>query len=86
MTDSCKTDQCKKKLREYRELTRKLYSDIDGFEDDIKDKEDFLQKVIKARNNLQEDNSNLKKRNIDLVRDNNSLSEKVAQLDEDTDT
>ena len=52
----------------------------------MKDKEDFLQKVVKARNNLQEDNSNLKKRNIDLVRDNNSLSEKVAQLDEDTDT
>ena len=76
----------KKKLREYRELTTKLYSDIEALEDDMKDKEDFLQKVVKARNNLQEDNSNLKKRNIDLVRDNNSLSEKVAQLDEDTDT
>ena len=83
--DLCKTGQCKKKLVEYRELTSKLYNDMDNLEDDIKDKDAFLQKVVKARNNLQEDNANLKKKNADLVKDMTDLSEKVAQLDEDTD-
>ena len=59
--DHCITGQCKKKLGEYRELTSKLYNDMDNLEDEIKDKDAFLQKVVKARNNLQEDNANLKK-------------------------
>ena len=40
--DICKTIHCKKKLGEYRELTSKLYEDISSFEDDMKDKDDFL--------------------------------------------
>ena len=84
--DFCKTGPCKKKLSEYRELTSKLYNEIDSLEDDLKDKDAFLQKVVKARNNLQEDNEKLKKRNVELVKDITDLSEKVDQLDEDTDT
>ena len=84
--DLCKTGLCKKKLIEYRELACKLCNDIDSLEDDFKDKDAFLQKVVKVRNNLQEDNENLKQRNVGLVKDISDLSEKVEQLDEDTDT
>ena len=70
----CKTGHCKKKLNEYRDLTRKLYDDIDNLETDFKDKEDFLQKIVKARNNLQEDVFQLRKKNSDLVKENNKLS------------
>ena len=53
MEELCKARNCKKKLSEYRELNSKLYDDIYSLESDIKDKDDFLQKVIKARNALQ---------------------------------
>ena len=82
----CKTGYCRKKLSEYRELTTKQYDDIDSLETDIKDKDTFLQTVVKARNALQSDVSNLKKKNDDLKKENDDLSEKVEQLDEDTET
>ena len=86
MGDICKIRQCKTKLSEYREMTSKLYDDIDSLETDIKDKDKFVQTVVKARNALQEEVSNLKKKNSDLLKENCDLSEKVDQLDEDTDT
>ena len=86
MEKMCKTGYCRKKLSEYRELTTKQYDDIDSLETDIKDKDTFLQTVVKARNALQSDVSNLKKKNDDLTKENDDLSEKVEQLDEDTET
>ena len=83
--DICKNIHCKKKLGEYWELTSKLYDDISSFEDDMKDKDDFLQNVVKARNTLQEEVANIKKRNVNLSKENTGLLEKVKQLDEDTD-
>jgi chromosome segregation ATPase len=79
MDQTCKNHQCKKKSSE-------LYSDIDSLETDIKDKDTFVQAVVKARNALQEDVAKLTKKNRDLIRENNDLTEKVDQLDEDTDT
>ena len=86
MDNSCRTGSCKKKLTEYRDLTSKLYGEIDCLESDIKDKEGFLQKVVKARNGFQEEVAVLKKKISGLVKENNDLSDKVEQLDEDTDT
>ena len=82
----CKNEYCRKKLKEYRELTTKLYDDIDGLESDIKDKDDFLQTVIKARNACQSEIAVLKKKNSQLIKENNDLLEKKDQLDEDAET
>ena len=82
----CKNEYCRKKLKEYRELTTKLYDDIDGLESDIKDKDDFLQTVIKARNACQSEIAVLKKKNSQLIKENNDLLEKNDQLDEDAET
>ena len=86
MEKSCKNEYCKRKLSEYRELTSKQYDDIDSLESDIKDKDEFVQKVVQARNALQNELSDLKKKNRDLVVENNELLAKNDQLDEDTET
>ena len=85
MEELCKARNCKKKLSEYRELNSKLYDDIYSLESDIKDKDDFLQKVVKARNARPSEVSALKQRNNDLLEVTNDLQEKNYQLDEDTD-
>ena len=64
MEQSCSNSNCRKQLREYRESTSKLYGEIDSLEDDLKDRDDFSQKIIRQRNQLQEEVSFLKKRRI----------------------
>ena len=64
----------------------KQYDDIDSLETDLKDKDGFLQEIVKARNNLQEEIVQLKNKNSNLMKQNDELQEKVEQLDEDTDT
>ena len=64
------------KIQEFREANSKLYDDIGSLESDIKDNDDFLQKVVKARNGLQNEVSDLKKKNRDLVEENNEVIEK----------
>jgi chromosome segregation ATPase len=86
MADICKADKCRRQLSEYRDLTSKLYADIESLEDDFKEKENFVQTVVRARNSFQEEVANMKKKNNYLMKENNELSEKVEQLDEDTDT
>ena len=82
----CKNGYCRKKISEYRERTRKLYDDLDTLENDIKDKDDFVQHVVIARNSLQAEMSSLEKKNTGLMDKNFELSQKIDQLDEDTDT
>ena len=81
----CKSENCKTKLSEYRDLTSKQYNDIDTLENDIRDKDAFAQSVVKARNDLKKEIDSLKKKNKILLNENNELLEKVDQLDEDTD-
>ena len=85
MEQSCKSGYCRKKLNEYRELTSKQYDDIDTLETDIKDKDAFVQTLVKAKNDYQNEVITLKKKNSDIIKENNDLLEKVDQLDEDTD-
>ena len=66
---------------EYRELTSKLYDNIDGLEIDIKDKDSFLQTVVKTRNACQIEVANLKKMNSELIKENNNPLEKNEQFD-----
>ena len=76
MEGLCENSNCKKKLREYRELTGKLYDEVDKVEKDLKERDEFLQQVIKARNNFKSEAKHLKKRNDELVKENDSLIEK----------
>ena len=64
----------------------KQYDDIDSLETDLKVKDGFLQKIVKARNNLQEEIVQLKNKNSILLKQNDELQEMVEQLDEDTGT
>ena len=43
----------KKKLDEYREMNMKLYDDVADLETDIKEKDDFLNRLTKKRNDLE---------------------------------
>ena len=86
MDQICHNSICKTKLKEYRELTSKLYDDIESCEDDLKDKDNFLQKVIKKRNEYESEMVNLKKKLSMLNKEKDELLVKVDQLDEDTDT
>ena len=85
MEQLCQNLYCKGKLKEYRDLTRKLYDDIDGLEDDIRDKDTYTQKVVKARNANESEVALLKKKHSALIKENCDLLEQVKQLDEDTD-
>ena len=58
MADICKADKCRRQLSEYRDLTSKLYADIESLEDDFKEKENFVQTVVRARNSFQEEVAN----------------------------
>ena len=84
MEQICQNKNCKKKLTDYRELNRKLYDDIDSVESDLKERDDFVHKVVKARNDFQKEVEILKKKNSELMKDNDDLIEKNDQLDEDT--
>ena len=47
LKESC--DSQKKKLKEYRESTKRLYNDVESLEDDIREKENCVQKVSKTK-------------------------------------
>ena len=61
----------KKKLEDYREMNIKLYEDIATLEVDIKEKEDFTNKLRKQRNSLENEvknlNTNIEKKNEDIL-------------------
>ena len=73
MDQICHNSICKPKLKEYRELISKLYDDIYSCEDDLKDKDNFLQKVIIKRNEYSTVMLNLKKKLSMLNKERNKL-------------
>ena len=85
MEQLCGNIACRKKLKQYRELTNKQCDDIVDLETDITEKDAFAQSMVKAKNDYQSEVALLKKKNKSLVKDNDDLLEKVKQLDEDTD-
>ena len=85
MEQSCINNYCKKVLKEYRESNSKLYDEIYSLEDELKDKDTFAQKVIRQKNQSREEVALLKTKNTELTKENDELTDKVNQLDEDTD-
>ena len=77
----CENKQCRKKFREYIELNSKQVEEIYGLENDIKEKEEFVQKLVKARNEFQSEAYSLKKKNEDLIKGNDYLVERAGQLE-----
>ena len=47
------SDNQKKKVKEFREFNSKLHDDIDGLEEDIKAKDEFVTILTRERNKLQ---------------------------------
>ena len=80
----CDSRKCRRKLNDYRDMTSKLYADIDTLEADLKERNEFLQKVVKSRNDFQQEIVHVKNKNSDLIKENDDLIEKVNQLEEDT--
>ena len=80
----CENKQCRKKFREYIELNSKQVEEIYGLENDIKEKEEFVQKLVKARNEFQIEAYSLKKKNEDLIKGNDYLVERAGQLENDS--
>ena len=50
MENKCINSYCKKMLKEYRENNSKLYDEVYSLEDDLKEKDTFVQKVTRQRN------------------------------------
>ena len=80
MNQRCKSESCKDKLSEYRDLTRKQDDEIDSLETDIKDKDAFVQKIRKARNALESELSLLQKKNHDLIKETMIFLRKLINL------
>ena len=78
MESKCDNSWCKKKERKYRD-------EIYALEDDIRDKDEFAQKVVRQKNSYHAEISVLKKNVLDLTKKNEELEQKVEQLDEDAD-
>ena len=78
LKDVCESQ--KKKLREYRETNSKLYDDIADIEDDIKEKDNFSEKLRKQRNDLEIEVKHLldkvERKNEDILRIESTANKK----------
>ena len=72
----CENKLCKIKGEEYR-------SEIYALEDDIKDKDEFAQKVVRQRNAYKAEISILKTNLYELTKENEGLIENSKQLEKD---
>ena len=65
-------DNQKQKLRDYREANSNLYSEIDDLESDVKEKDDFANKLAKKRNELENEvkhlSEKIKAKNEDILK------------------
>ena len=52
MEKFCQSSNCQTKLKNYQNQVNKLNAEIAGLEDDFKERDDFLQTVVKGRNDL----------------------------------
>ena len=73
--------QLKKRLNEYRDANTKLYKDIDDLENDIRGKDEFAEKMVKARNDCQKEIRFLKKKNTELMQENDDIVKNAQQLE-----
>ena len=67
MEHLCQNKHCKRKLTEYQELTSKLYDDLAGFLTEMRDKETFVQKVAKERNDYHSEVAELNYKFVNLL-------------------
>ena len=52
MENICHLSTCETRLKSYQKQINKLNGEIASLEDDLKERDDFLQTVVKARNDL----------------------------------
>ena len=72
----------KKKLKDYREMNIKLYEDIATLEVDIKEKEDFNNRLRKQRNDLENEVKHLKEK-VELINEDIIKMESVGNKEKE---
>ena len=76
----CHSSNCQTRLKNYQDQVNKLNSEIAGLEDDFKERDDFLQTVVKGRNDLKKEARVLKEKNVNITKENDELVSKIKQL------
>ena len=77
MSSGCKKEHCRTNFDEHAKLIRKLNDDIASLEVDIKEKDEFVHKIVKVKNDFQSEAFSLKQKNKDLIKGNDYLVEKA---------
>ena len=77
----CHLSNCQTKLKNYQNQVNKLNAEIAGLEDDFKERDDFLQTVVKGRNDLKKEARVLKEKNANITKENDELISKIKQLE-----
>ena len=77
----CHLSNCQTKLKNYQNQVNKLNAEIAGLEDDFKERDDFLQTVVKGRNALKKETWVLKETNANISKENDELVSKIKHLE-----
>ena len=77
----CHLSNCQTKLKNYQNQVNKLNAEIAGLEDDFKERDDFLQTVVKGRNDLKKETQVLKEKNANISKENDELVSKIKHLE-----
>ena len=81
MEKFCQSSNCQSKLKNYQSQVKKLNDEIAGLEDDFKERDDFLQTVVKGRNDLKKEARVLKEKNANITKENDELGSKIKQIE-----
>ena len=81
MENICHLSTCETRLKSYQKQINKLNGEIASLEDDLKERDDFLQTVVKARNDLKKEVRVLKEKNSNLIKENDEFASKVRHIE-----
>ena len=86
MENICHISTCETRLKSYQKQIDKLNNEIVSLEDDLKERDDFLQTVVKGRNDLKKELRALKEKNASLTKENDEFVSKIRQIETKSET
>ena len=86
MENVCHISTCETRLKSYQKQINKLNAEIASLEDDLKERDDFLQTVVKGRNDLKKELRALKEKNASLTKENDEFVSKIRQIETKSET
>ena len=86
MENICHISTCETRLKSYQKQIDKLNDEIVSLEDDLKERDDFLQTVVKGRNDLKKELRALKEKNASLTKENDEFVSKIRQIETKSET